>query len=79
MASELVINVTFNETRTAFLENGSLVEFFIERKNDRSIVGNIYKGRVVRIVPGMDAAFVDNGLEKYAFLNVADIIVHSMM
>lgn len=79
MASELVINVTFNETRTAFLENGCLVEFFIERKNDRSIVGNIYKGRVVRIVPGMDAAFVDIGLEKSAFLYVADIIVDSMM
>lgn len=79
MASELVINVTFNETRTAFLENGALVEFFIERKNDRSIVGNIYKGKVVRIVPGMDAAFIDIGLEKSAFLYVADIIVDSMM
>lgn len=79
MASELVINVTFNETRTAFLENGTLVEFFIEHKNDKSIVGNIYKGKVVRIVPGMDAAFIDIGLEKSAFLYVADIIVDSMM
>ena len=59
MASELIINVTFNEIRMAFLENSIPVEFFIERKNDKNIVGNIYKGRVVRIVPGMDAAFID--------------------
>ena len=50
MPSELIINATFSETRIAFLENGILTEFFIERKNDRSIVGNIYKGRVVRIL-----------------------------
>jgi ribonuclease G len=79
MPSELIINATFSETRIAFLENGILTEFFIERKNDRSIVGNIYKGRVVRILPGMDAAFVDIGLEKSAFLYVADIVVDVMM
>lgn len=79
MASELIINVTFNETRIAFLENGVLVEFFIEKKNDNSMVGNIYKGKVVRIVPGMDAAFVDIGLEKSAFLYVGDIILDKMM
>jgi len=79
MPSELIINATFSETRIAFLENGILTEFFIERKNDRSIVGNIYKGRVVRILPGMDAAFVDIGLEKSAFLYVADIVVDAMM
>jgi ribonuclease G len=79
MASELIINVTFNETRIAFLENGVLVEFFIEKKNDNSMVGNIYKGKVVRIVPGMDAAFVDIGLEKSAFLYVGDIILDRMM
>jgi ribonuclease G len=75
MAAELIINVTFNETRIAFLENGILVEFFIEKKNDNSMVGNIYKGKVARIVPGMDAAFVDIGLEKSAFLYVGDIIL----
>jgi ribonuclease G len=79
MASELIINVTFNETRIAFLENGILVEFFIEKKNDNSMVGNIYKGKVVRIVPGMDAAFIDIGLEKSAFLYVGDIILDRMM
>lgn len=79
MASELIINVTFNETRIAFLENGVLVEFFIETKNDHSMVGNIYKGRVARIVPGMDAAFIDIGLEKSAFLYVGDIILDRMM
>ena len=79
MASELIINVTFSETRIAFLENGVLTEFFMERKNDKSIVGNIYKGKVVRILPGMDAAFVDIGLEKSAFLYVGDIVVDSGM
>ena len=79
MASELIINVTFSETRIAFLENGVLVEFFIEKKNDNSMVGSIYKGKVVRIVPGMDAAFVDIGLEKSAFLYVGDIILDGMM
>jgi ribonuclease G len=79
MASELIINVTFNETRIAFLENGVLVEFFIEKKNDNSMVGNIYKGKVARIVPGMDAAFVDIGLEKSAFLYVGDIILDRTM
>src|SRR5208337_3578546 len=79
MPSELIINTTFSETRIAFLVNGILTEFFIERKKDRSIVGNIYKGRVVRILPGMDAAFVDIGLEKSAFLYVADIVVDAMM
>ena len=79
MASELIINVTFSETRIAFLENGVLVEFFIEKKNDNSMVGSIYKGRVARIVPGMDAAFVDIGLEKSAFLYVGDIILDRMM
>jgi ribonuclease G len=79
MAAELIINVTFNETRIAFLENGVLVEFFIERKNDKSIVGNIYKGKVARVVPGMDAAFLDVGLEKSAFLYVADVIMDTVM
>ncbi len=79
MASELIINVTFNEKRIVFLENGVLVEFFIEKKNDNSMVGSIYKGKVVRIVPGMDAAFIDIGLEKSAFLYVGDIILDRLM
>jgi len=79
MPAELIINVTFNEIRMAFLENGIPVEFFIERKNDKNIVGNIYKGKVARIVPGMDAAFVDIGLEKSAFLYVGDIMLDRAM
>jgi ribonuclease G len=79
MASELIINVTFNETRIAFLENGVLIEFFIEQKNGHSMVGSIYKGKAARIVPGMDAAFIDIGLEKSAFLYVGDIILDRMM
>jgi ribonuclease G len=71
--------VTFNETRIAFLENGVLVEFFIEQKNGHSMVGSIYKGKAARIVPGMDAAFIDIGLEKSAFLYVGDIILDRMM
>jgi ribonuclease G len=79
VASELIINVTFNETRIAYLENGILVEFFLERKNETGMVGNIYKGKIVRIVPGMDAAFVDIGLEKSAFLYIGDVILDRMM
>lgn len=75
MNSELLINVTFSETRIALLENGTLVEFFIERKNEKGIVGNIYKGKVIRILPGMDAAFVDIGLERASFLYVKDIVL----
>jgi len=79
MHSELIINVTFSEIRMAFLENGIPVEFFIERKHEKNIVGNIYKGRVSRIVPGMDAAFIDIGLDKSAFLYVGDIILDRTM
>jgi len=79
MGSELIINVTFNEIRMALLENSVPVEFFIERKNEKNMVGNIFKGKVARIVPGMDAAFVDIGLEKSAFLYVGDIMLDKSM
>src|SRR3990172_5097941 len=74
MDSEILINVTPEETRVALLEGGLVVEFYVERKHDASLVGNIYKGRVVKILPGMQSAFVDIGLEKAAFLYVADIM-----
>ena len=74
MNSELVINASREESRVAFLENGQVVELYIERKKDASLVGNIYKGRVIKILPGMQSAFVDIGLEKAAFLYVADIM-----
>ncbi len=73
MGSEILINVTRGETRVALLEGGQVAEFYVERKRDASLVGNIYKGKVVKILPGMQSAFVDIGLEKAAFLYVADI------
>ena len=73
MGSEILINVTRGETRVTLLESGQVVEFYVERKRDASLVGNIFKGKVVKILPGMQSAFVDIGLEKAAFLYVADI------
>lgn len=73
MDSEILINVTREETRVALLEGGQVVEFYVERKQDASLVGNIYKGRVLKILPGMQSAFVDIGLEKAAFLYITDI------
>ena len=73
MGSEILINVTQGEIRVALLEGGQVVEFYVERKRDASLVGNIYKGKVVKILPGMQSAFVDIGLEKAAFLYVGDI------
>ena len=73
MASELIINADFYETRVALVENGQVAELYIERASDEGIAGNIYKGRVVRVLPGMQAAFVDIGLEKAAFLYVSDV------
>ncbi len=74
MTKELVINTTSHETRVALLENGHIAELYIERNRERGIVGNIYLGRVIRVLPGMQAAFVDIGLEKAAFLYVADVL-----
>jgi ribonuclease G len=73
MGAELVINATSHETRIALIENGTIAELYIERSREKGIVGNIYKGRVIRVLPGMQAAFVDIGLEKAAFLYVADV------
>jgi ribonuclease G len=70
---EILINVTPRETRVAVVENGVLQEVLIERAGKRGLVGNIYKGRVARVLPGMEAAFVDIGLERAAFLHVSDI------
>jgi ribonuclease G len=76
MSKELVINATDHETRVAFVENGNPQELFIERPKESDIAGNIYKGRVVRVLPGMQAAFVDIGLEQAAFIYVADVLNH---
>jgi ribonuclease G len=75
MGGKIIINVTPEQTRVALLEaNAQLCELYIERKKDASLVGNIYKGRVVKILPGMQSAFVDIGLEKAAFLHAADVV-----
>jgi len=73
MSSILVINASGSESRVALIENGQISEFYLERNKDKGIVGNIYKGRVVRVLPGMQAAFVDIGLDKAAFLYVSDV------
>jgi ribonuclease G len=73
MSAEILVNVTPRETRVALVENGVLQEVFVERARRRGLVGNIYKGRVSRVLPGMQAAFVDIGLERAAFLHASDI------
>ena len=73
MTAEILVNVTPRETRAAVVENGVLQEVYVERTNRRGITSNIYKGRVSRTLPGMQAAFIDIGLERTAFLHVSDI------
>lgn len=73
MSEEILINVTPQETRVALVENGMLQEVYIERERRRGLVGNICKGRVSRVLPGMEAAFVDVGLERTAFLHASDV------
>ena len=73
MSKEILVNVTPQETRVAILENGVLQELYIERSRNKGLVGNIYKGRVCRVLPGMEAAFVEIGLERAAFLHVSDV------
>ncbi|MGE4130629.1 MAG: ribonuclease E/G [Bdellovibrionales bacterium] len=73
MAAEILINVRPNLTRVAYLEDGVLNDLKIERQGSPTLVGSIYRGRVVRVLPGMQAAFVDIGLDRAAFLYVADV------
>ena len=74
MSDELLINVTPMECRVALIQNGTVNELFVERTVKRGLVGNIYKGKVVRVLPGMQAAFVDIGLSRTAFLHINDMI-----
>ncbi|MBF0200814.1 MAG: Rne/Rng family ribonuclease [Desulfamplus sp.] len=74
MLKEIVVNAAPHETRVAVLENGTIAELFIERGDETNITGNIYKGRVQRVLPGMQAAFVDIGLNQAAFLYVDDVL-----
>jgi ribonuclease G len=73
VSTELLLNVTPQETRVAVIENGVVQEILIERANRRGLVGNIYKGRVCRVLPGMQAAFVEVGLARAAFLHASDV------
>src|SRR6187401_2212447 len=73
MSSILVINAAGRETRVALVENGHIAEFYLERKKDKGVVGNIYKGKVVRVLPGMQDAFVDIGLDRAAFIHASEI------
>lgn len=75
MSEEILINITPMESRVAVVENGVLQEVHVERTQRRGIVGNIYKGKVVRVLPGMQAAFVDIGLERAAFIHASEISV----
>ena len=73
MSKELIISANAHEKKIAILENGIVTEFYVERSNDnQGIVGNIYKGQVMKVLPGMQSAFVDIGLERDAFLYVSD-------
>ena len=74
MYKQLVINVTKHETRVALLDDGNIAELYIDRGDDSDIAGNIYKGRVLRVLPGMQAAFVNIGLNQAAFIYVNDVI-----
>ena len=74
MSEEILINVTPHETRVAVVENGVLQDVHIERTRKRGLVGNITNGRVFRVLPGMQSAFVDIGLERTGFLHVSDLV-----
>lgn len=74
MYKELIINVCEQETRVALLEDGTIVELYIERSHDSNITGNIYKGRVQRVLPGMQAAFINIGIDQAGFIYVGDVL-----
>src|SRR5687768_525583 len=74
MNKEMIISSGAHDTRVAILEDDQVVEIFIERENQRGVVGNIYKGRVSKVPPGMQSSFVDIGLERDAFLYVTEVV-----
>lgn len=77
MATEILINATNYEVRLALVEDGNLSEFHMQRPTEKGLMGNVYKGRVVRVLPGMQAAFIDIGLERTGFLYVDDVCLRS--
>ena len=74
MNKEMIISSNGHETRVAILEDDQLAELFVEREQNRGVVGNVYKGRVSKVLPGMQSSFVDIGLERDGFLYVSDVI-----
>ena len=78
MTVEILVNVAPRETRAALIDNGTLQEVFIERPSRKGLVSNLYKGRVSRVLPGMQAAFLDIGLARTGFLHVADILAPAL-
>jgi ribonuclease G len=79
VSMELLVNVTLRESRAALVDNGVLQEVFLERANRRGLISNIYKGKVSRVLPGMQAAFIDIGLDRTAFLHATDIIAPGLV
>ena len=74
MNKEMIIASNGHETRVAILEDDQLAEIFVERERNRGVVGNVYKGRVSKVLPGMQSSFIDLGLERDGFLYVSDVI-----
>src|ERR1700679_4204323 len=74
MSKEMVISANPHETRVAILEEGQLCEYYVEREKEFALVGSIYKGKVTRVLPGMQSAFVEIGLDSHAFLYVSDFL-----
>ena len=74
MNKEMIISSGDHDTRVAILEDDQVVEVFIERERSRGVVGNIYKGRVSKVLPGMQSSFIDIGLERDAFLYVSEVV-----
>src|SRR3979490_1625054 len=74
MTKEMIISSNGHETLVAILEDDLVAEIFVERERSRGVVGNVYKGRVSKVLPGMQSSFIDLGLERDGFLYVADVI-----
>ena len=74
MSTEILVNIGQQETRVALVEGGAAQEIYLQRTSRHGLVGNIYKGTVQRVLPGMQAAFIEIGLERTAFLHVADML-----
>src|SRR3989442_14808191 len=74
MQKEMIVSSNGHETMVAILEDDLVAEVFVERERQRGVVGNVYKGRVSKVLPGMQSSFIDLGLERDGFLYVADVI-----